>query len=384
MKRILGCYFLSLISLHSFSQNIGIGTATPTRAKLELHGAVGATTAIFGGNASGISLQQNAPGIGFNQYYAGGSKYISNGYGAVQWFDHTAGYMALDMFGNGLANGNGVGGKRAFTIANNGNIGIQTGPANASLYVVKSTNFDGSAIFGGSSYNSNFHYGSAEHTYIRAGKAGGNLYLNDIPGGIVSMGGGTTKVGINTYGYPPAYTLEVRQVKETSGAETGILLVNSLFNHWEIFNSAPLFFKYNGVAKSYIDWTDGRYAQLSDRRLKTDIQPLTGTLEKIMKLNPVSYHLKSEEKGQDSRIGFIAQEVKTLFPGMVTISKDTTHGYKAFADLHMMDYSGFGVLAIKAIQEQQQLITDLQKSMQLLEEQNKILYQLLNKKVSNK
>jgi len=98
-----------------------------------------------------------------------------------------------------------------------------------------------------------------------------------------------------------------------------------------------------------------------------------------MNLNPVSYHLKSEEKGQDSRIGFIAQEVKLLFPGMVTISNDRTHGYKAFADLHMMDYSGFGVLAIKAIQEQQQLIADLQKRMQLLEEQNKILYQLLSK-----
>jgi len=380
MKKILSCYFLIFISQNSFSQNIGIGTTNPTRAKLELHGAVGATTAIFGGDAGGISLQRNAPGIGFNQYYSAGSKYISNGYGAVQWFDHTTGYMALDMFGNGVANGNGVGGKRAFTIANNGNMGIQTVPANASLYVIKSANFDGSAIFGGSTYNSNFHYGIAEHTYIRAGKAGGNLYLNDIPGGVVSMGGGTTKVGINTFGYPPAYTLEVRQVKEASGTETGILLVNSLFNQWEIFNSLPLFFKYNGVAKSYIDQSDGRYAQLSDRRLKTNIQPMTVTLDKLMKLNPVTYQLKNGDIEQESRIGFIAQEVKPLFPGLVSVSKDTSHGYKGFTDLHMMDYSSLGVIAIKAIQEQQQVIIDLQKRMQLLEEQNKILYQLLSKR----
>ena len=385
MKKILlllvPCF--SLLSSYCFSQNVGIGTTTPTRAKLEVHGAVGSTSAIFGGESTGISLQRNWPGIGFNHYYNfdnGGHKYIANGFAAMQFFDPSSGYMALDMFGNGVANGNTTAPRRVFTIANNGNMGINTGPANASLYVRKGINFDGSAVFGGSTHNSHFNYSSVEDTYIRGGINGSNVYINDIPGGIVSIGGGTTKVGINTYGYPPSYTLEVHQVKEPSGAETGILLVNSLFNHWEIFHNLPLSFKYNGNIVASIHWEDGHYGQISDGRLKTNVQPLPGILDKLMKLRPVEYEMKTNSKEHERRIGFIAQEIKLEFPGLVTVSKDTGNGYKAITDLHMMDYSGFGVLAIKAIQEQQQMINDLQKRTQLLEEQNKMLMQLLKQK----
>ena len=51
-----------------FSQNIGIGITNPTRAKLEVSGVSGsgATSAIFGTDGTGISLQRNWPTIGFN------------------------------------------------------------------------------------------------------------------------------------------------------------------------------------------------------------------------------------------------------------------------------------------------------------------------------
>jgi hypothetical protein len=47
-----------------FSQNMGIDTSTPTRAKFEVMGAADATSGIFGGEISGTSLQRNGPGIG--------------------------------------------------------------------------------------------------------------------------------------------------------------------------------------------------------------------------------------------------------------------------------------------------------------------------------
>lgn len=190
---------------HSFSQNVGIGISTPIKAKFEVHGAAGsgATSAIFGGESTGISLQRNWPTIGFNQYrdiVTPGSqgKYMANGFAAIQYLDPTTGTMALDMFSNGSADASTPAAKRAITILSSGNVGIHSGGSNiASLYVTKGTNFDGSAIFGGTQYGSYFNYSNTEDTYIRPGKDGGKVIINDVPNGNIQMGGGLTNVGIN-------------------------------------------------------------------------------------------------------------------------------------------------------------------------------------------
>jgi hypothetical protein len=46
--------------------------------------------------------------------------------------------------------------------------------------------------------------------------------------------------------------------------------------------------------------------------------------------------------------------------------KDTATGYRGITDLHAMNYSGFVVLAIKAIQEQQQQIEILKNEIDAL------------------
>ena len=131
---LLSCF---LIVVNTYAQNVGIGTTTPTRAKLELHGAVDGTSAIFGGEGSGISLQRNWPGVGFNTYYGAGShRYIANGFGVLQLVDPGSGYMAFDMFGYGTANSNVVTANRSITFNNNGNIGIRSaGYSDISLFL---------------------------------------------------------------------------------------------------------------------------------------------------------------------------------------------------------------------------------------------------------
>ena len=110
MKKILILLFYSaMIGNNVFSQNIGIGITNPVRAKLEVNGVAGAgtTSAIFGGETTGISLQRQWPTIGFNQYRdntIGNGKYISTGFAAIQYLDPVAGYMYIDMLGNGNAN----------------------------------------------------------------------------------------------------------------------------------------------------------------------------------------------------------------------------------------------------------------------------------------
>ncbi|MBL0181347.1 MAG: tail fiber domain-containing protein [Chitinophagaceae bacterium] len=373
-------FFILCLQEDLFSQNVGIGISNPTRAKLEVNGAVDYTTAIFGGESTGIGIIRNNPGIGFNNYYNGGNRYIANGYSGAIWLDAVNGGMFFDVNGFGTANSLATSGINSMVINNSGNIGIRSsGYPDISLFVPRQSNNSGALVIGGTTYNSRFYYGTAEDTYITAGKDNGHLILNHIPGGHVIMGSGTTRVSINNG--VPLYTLEIRQANQK-----GIALISpeNLFDVWEMRtwntggNPGSLCFNYNGVWKSFI-YIDGAYVQVSDKRLKKDIKPVPALLGKIMRLNPVTYAMKQNNPDNEISYGFIAQEVKDLFPELVHITKDTSNGY-GISDLHMMNYSGFGVLAIKAIQEQQQQLTEMRKEIDLLKEQNKMLLQLINRK----
>ncbi len=228
----------------SNAQNVGIGTNNPTRAKLEVNGAVGATAAIFGGESSGISLQRNWPGIGFNQYYNGVSRYMANGYAAVQFLDPNSGYMALDMFSNGAANGSVNGSQRVMIITNEGRVNIGSGAwPTAVLQVARNSSINGTAVFMGTQNHSYFNYGSSEHTYIRAGFDGGTVFINDIPNGKVALG---QLVGIGTA--TPVYPLEIRQ-KNYRGL---VLVEEGNFDNWE-FSSyyGGLNLVFNGNVKGF-------------------------------------------------------------------------------------------------------------------------------------
>ena len=170
-----------------FSQNVGIGT-NPIRARFEVHGVLGNTSTIFGGDNNGISIQRDPPAIGFNQYYNGTDRYISNGFAAVQILDQSTGMMLFNMYSSGIKDGTTSSMQLGLAIGTNGNIGIRSLPVNATLYAFKNGNASGAAVFGGSVYNSHFMYDVSEDTYIRAGKDGGFVYINDIPAGRVLLG----------------------------------------------------------------------------------------------------------------------------------------------------------------------------------------------------
>lgn len=90
------------------------------------------------------------------------------------------------------------------------------------------------------------------------------------------------------------------------------------------------------------------YFNFSDRCLKENIAPIRDVLESVLALQPSHYTWKERpDKGQ--QIGVIAQEVQPLFPELVNDS-----------GAHLaVDYDAFGVLAIAAIQEQQEMIDDI-------------------------
>ena len=99
------------------------------------------------------------------------------------------------------------------------------------------------------------------------------------------------------------------------------------------------------------NYSSGAYSATSDRRLKETIQPMKPVLADVMKLQADEYTYIADPE-QKPCLGFIAQEVEPLFPQLITPPINDGKGKTPY----MMNYSGFGVLAIKAIQEQQTII----------------------------
>jgi hypothetical protein len=383
MKRGKIIFMLMMAAFSAAAQNVGIGTSSPTRGKLVIEGVAegGATNAIFGNNQAGISMQENWPTIGFNQYRdvtgAGTSgRYMKTGYAALISISQDNGIMFLQSFGYNIGGNYTGAGSIGWAVKPTGNMAIGHGNPAAMLDVVRGSGSyapDGTAVFRGTLYNSHFNYAGTEHTYIRGGKTGSNVYINDNPSGNVFLGGGAAYIGVNTFSTAGAGTLAIRQV-----GEEGIGLLNDNWGgyRWELNNekysetSQSLVLRYSGRANPIMGWfrpTDGGYTDNSDSRLKQNIHAMPAVLDKVLQLKPSSYQFISNKQDAPNQFGLIAQEVKTLFPELVDV-RQLAAGDGNIRDLHGMNYSGLSVVAIKAIQEQQEEIKKLRQLVSLLGE----------------
>ncbi len=107
----------------------------------------------------------------------------------------------------------------------------------------------------------------------------------------------------------------------------------------------------------------------SDKRIKTDIQPIFNAIDKVNLLNPVYYQKHDSYVENDflnidfdssvKSLGFIAQEVYNVIPEAVNTG--TTN------ELWAMDYTKIIPILTKAIQEQQALIKALEQRILILE-----------------
>jgi len=176
----------------------------------------------------------------------------------------------------------------------------------------------------------------------------------------MALGGNTlatrTRVGINVAN--PLFSLHINQI-----GSFGLALDNGT-NSWEFWNNNTLRMYYNGVERGNFNQTNGVYTSISDRRLKSNIQPLGSLLSKIKKLQPSSYTFIHDNLNRN-QIGFIAQELNEIFPEFVYLNK-SNETERPEEELYTVDYSGMSVIALKAIQEQQEVIEALEQENQLL------------------
>jgi hypothetical protein len=380
------------IWLQAAAQNVGIGTNTPTKAKLEVYGVFtgGATAGLFGSDNAGISLQRNFPTIGFNQYrdnITPGTygKYMANGFAAIEYFDPGTGTLAIDMFSSGNANSNTPVGVRAITIASNGNTSIRGTNTNATLVVARGDGAEGTAVFQGPTHSSHFNYSLTEDTYIRAGLNNGTVYINKIPSGSILIGTTATRIGINNPGVNPFYTIEINQ----PSGQKAFSLVDIYNNKWSMAcnfintlnngTGVALDFYYNNSGRGRFQYWDGNYGAFSDREVKEDIKEMETVLEKIKNLRTVRYEMIRNNPDHQKTIGMLAQEVLPVFPQLVRKVSDH-YPKEPISDALVMNYSGFGVIAIKALQEQAEQLEKLEKEKRELVARLMVLEKLLGEK----
>jgi len=100
--------------------------------------------------------------------------------------------------------------------------------------------------------------------------------------------------------------------------------------------------------------------------LKNEIKTLVGALDNIMKMNPVEfdwsenyYRFESlKQKGKLKSLGFIAQEMREIYPEVVHINHD---GY------YYIVYNELNSVLVEGIKEQQVFIEDLDNVITQLE-----------------
>ncbi|MES2649127.1 MAG: hypothetical protein V4717_19780 [Bacteroidota bacterium] len=140
MKQLREVLILILVSatLITNAQNVGIGTLTPTDAKLHIQNAGSSTLASFSDGTTALSIvnELGKPAIGFNMNYIGGYKLKGNGFGGLFYYVPNEGrltYYSSDA--TGVAGG-AVSFSSVLTLKADGNVGIgTTSPTEAKLQV---------------------------------------------------------------------------------------------------------------------------------------------------------------------------------------------------------------------------------------------------------
>ena len=102
------------------------------------------------------------------------------------------------------------------------------------------------------------------------------------------------------------------------------------------------------------------FVATSDERLKENIKPITGSLDKVLALNPVSFNWK--ENGEHIEAGFVAQEVEKVLPEYTVTDDDEIKTKNLTGGMT----SGYIAVLTKAIQEQQEQIESLKSEIAIL------------------
>jgi len=110
---------------------------------------------------------------------------------------------------------------------------------------------------------------------------------------------------------------------------------------------------WNYGSNSIMDLIAGNFRIFSDRRLKDNIEPIADSLQKVCKLNGVSYEMAEGKGPKGRRLGLIAQEVAAVAPEAVSSSRG----------LFCVDYPALTSVLIEAVKELSAQVAELQRQL---------------------
>jgi hypothetical protein len=134
----------------------------------------------------------------------------------------------------------------------------------------------------------------------------------------------------------------------------------------QTISSGTIMLGYNSSAGlTYVIYENGdvrnsnnSYGAISDAKLKENIADATPKLDKINQVRVVNFNLIGDTKKQ---IGVVAQELEQVFPSLVDETTDRdSEGNDLSTTTKSVKYSVFVPILIKAMQEQQAMIVQLQ------------------------
>lgn len=229
----------------------------------------------------------------------------------------------------------------------NGNIGIGTTTPVGQLHVLDAVNNNASIISDG---------GAGGQGNLIAANGTSHAYM--AFGGLLAVGvfdnlGGTS-------GGEPGYVYDIDISATTVPLEP-----------WSdnTFNLGSASYRWANV------YSNNGVIQTSDARFKSNIQNLNYGLNTILNMRPVSFKWKNDKAAPGTHLGFVAQEVQQLMPEIVTQEQLTEKQKENFTKMGKvapettplgMNYTEIVPVLVKAIQEQQKMIDDLKKEIEIL------------------
>ncbi len=313
--------------------NVGIGTTAPS-SKLHIEG-----------NTTGeVSMKiHNLNDTGTERLYFGSN--TSADAGMIVWGSNNASYPGKWRFFNNKTSANFdwiANGSTRMTLANNGNLGIGTTSPSGKLEVQNSSELVSAEII--NSGSSGVAYG----VYVLANGAGGTSHY----AGRFNASGATNNYAIYADGIGS---------KSYFSGNVGIGTMSPGYKLHVVGSAA----KTTGIY-----WTS-----ISDRRLKKNIKPLAGALDRLTRLQGRTFTWKDAgdlNATEGTHIGLVAQEVEEVFPQWVS---EDNQGRK------QVTLEGLEAVTIEAIKELKLENELLRKRLEILEEKLNDRQFAINKEV---
>jgi hypothetical protein len=140
---------------------------------------------------------------------------------------------------------------------------------------------------------------------------------------------------------------------------------NSTFKGLAYYNVGAAAYKFIVQDSGNVQNVNNSYGAISDIKLKENITDATPKLAQLNQVRVVNYNLIGDTNKQ---IGVVAQELEQVFPSMIDEEVDRdSEGNDLGTTTKSVKYSVFVPMLIKAIQEQQALITTLTERITALE-----------------